>query len=344
MSIQTDVLVMGSGAAGAMALARAKERGLQAIGVSKSIGASGYSSGAIDCFDISPKALALFQQLTAELAYTPVSHVVSQSGVIKQCQLAQISQVAELGDLLGVLELSGLPCFRAAPVANMLKSQGYEAVPMTAQIKPAHKSRWNTFLEFTRDFENPEMLDDCMDAMVQAVEARSLKFKHIFVPAIFGLSSPLIFLRSLQMRAGAPFSELLGQSHSIPGLRLGNILNQGFIRDTVKSFERDSKKITHVLLGSGDVIQPKSVILATGRFLSGGFGLAESIFGLPLTRTEHFKIGLACDSEQRPLSEFGELFATNLFAAGSSLGGYDPATDGGMARAIATGYRAGDLC
>ncbi|MEI6805303.1 MAG: FAD-binding protein [Myxococcaceae bacterium] len=344
MSIQTDVLVVGSGAAGAVALARAKERGLQALGVSKSIGSSGYSSGAIDCFDVSQQAMALFKKITAELAYTPVSQAVSQSGEIKYCQLAQVSQVAELGDVLGVLELSGLPFFRAAPVAKMLKSQGYEAVPITAQIKPIKKVRWNTFLEFARDFENPEVIDDCMDAITQAVQSRSTNLKHIFVPAIFGFRSPLIFLRSLQMRVGAPFSELLGASHSIPGLRLGSILNQGFMADKIVGFERDSKKITHVLLGSGEVIKPKNIILATGRFLSGGFGLTESIFGLPLIKTESFKAGLACDAEQRPLGEFGEVFATNLFAAGSSLGGYDPATDGGMARAIETGYRAGDLC
>ncbi len=341
MSIQTDVLVIGSGAAGAVALARAKERGLNAIGVSKSIGASGYSSGAVDFYDLAPEALKLFQKLTASIGYVLTGYAVSQAGLVKQCLATQASQAYELaaGGLLGVVELSGLTCFRAAPVAHMLKSQGYEAVPITA-----HLGHWNTFLEFAKDFEDPELLDSCMDAIVQAIEARSVDLKHVFVPAIFGLSPPMLFLRSLQMRAGVSFSELLGLSHSIPGLRLGNLLSQGFKAGSVARFEYKAQRITQVILDHGEVIEPKSVILATGRFLSGGFGSQELLFGLPLVGEQRFKIGLACDEHQRPLGAFGELFASNLFAAGSSLGGYDPAEDGGMARAIATGYRAGDLC
>ena len=45
---------------------------------------------------------------------------------------------------------------------------------------------------------------------------------------------------------------------------------------------------------------------------------------------------LTLDAHQRPLGNFGELFATNLYAAGS--------TQGGLGEAIHTGYRAGDLC
>lgn len=337
MSIQKDVLVIGSGAAGAVALARAKERGLNAKGVSKSIGASGCSSGAVSCFDIPAEATRLFQKLTISLGYVPVASAVTQVGLPKNCLMTQASQAFDLsamkpGELLGVVEFSGLTCFRAAPVANMLKSHGYEAFPVTT-----HLGHWDTFLGFAKAFEDPDTLDTCMDAIVQAVETHSVKFKHIFLPAIFGLSSPLIFLKSLQMRAGVSFSELLGLSHSIPGLRLGQVLAHDFQPGTVIGFQNDRKTITQITLDSGEIIIPQSVILATGRYLSGGFDMRESVFGLPLVGQDPLDKTLACDDRQRPLGEFGDLFAKNLFVAGSGLGE-------GIGRAIATGYRAGDLC
>lgn len=331
MSIQTDVLVIGSGAAGAVALARAKQRGLNAYGISKSLGASGYSSGAVSSYDLEPEAQQLFQKITQVLGYTPSQRAVNQVGVIKSCLMTQASQIFDFGniqpgEILGVVEFTGITCFRAAPVANMLKFQGYEALPITVNL-----GHWDTFLAFAKDFENPDILDNCMDAIAQAIEARGIKLKHVFVPAIFGFESPMLFLRSLQMRAGVSFSELLGLSHSIPGLRLGKILSRDFKTGRVTGFKLENKRISQVIFASGEIIEPKSVILATGRYLGGGFAAKETIFGLPLVNG-----ALAHDAYQRPLGDFGELFATNLYAAGS--------INGGLGEAIQTGYRAGDLC
>ena len=344
VSTEIDVLVIGSGVAGAMALARAKERGLRAYGISRSVGATGYSSGAIDWGEISDSAFKLFQKLTTHLNYTPVHWVATQVGTVRRCLAAQASQAFDLsstgaGDLLGILEFSGLSCFKSAPVADMLNSQGYHAVPISIEGGAAQ-----TFLEFARKFENPDFLDACLESISDAVAEHSVRFKHVFLPAVLGLSSPWIFLKSLEMRTGVGFSELLGLSHSVPGLRLGQILSQGFISGTVTHFKREDKKITQVELSTGEILEPAHIILATGRFLSGGFAKRESVFGLPLVGEERFKMGLAYDASQRPLGDFGELFAENLFAAGSSLGGYDPGSEGGMGVAIQTGYRAGDLC
>jgi anaerobic glycerol-3-phosphate dehydrogenase len=331
MSIQTDVLVIGSGAAGAVALARAKQRGLNAYGISKSLGASGYSSGAVSSYNLASEAIQLFQKITLPVGYTLMQHAVNQVGVIKTCLMTQASHVFDLntvrpGEILGVVEFTGLTCFRGAPVANMLKYQGYETLPITVEL-----GQWDTFLAFAKAFEDPDVLDNCMDAIVQAVEASGIRFKHIFLPAIFGFESPMLFLRSLQMRAGVTFSELLGLSHSIPGLRLGKILSREFKTGTATGFKLENKRITQVVLASGEVIEPKSVILATGRYLGGGFAEKETIFGLPLVN-----MALALDKQQRPLGKFGEVFANNLYAAGS--------VNGGLGEAIATGYLAGELC
>ena len=108
--------------------------------------------------------------------------------------------------------------------------------------------------------------------------------------------------------------------------------------------------------------------MASGRFLAGGLkrdGIAlETVFGLPIdadgswvddefignftsdrpeARHAIFRAGLAYDSALRPKRKDHRLAAANLFAAGSILGGYDPAKDGsGMGVAILTGYLAGE--
>lgn len=336
MSIQTDVLVCGAGAAGAVAAARAKERGLQVIWVAKSLGATGYSLGAVDVpvfneleeRDLS-QAFALFQALTEKLALTRIELAATQMGTIKRCLMVQKSQAFDLSlcskeALLGVVEFSGVMGFEAVPVAKMLCYHGFRAQALKVDLGPLKKTRWESFLDFAKDFEQPELQQACLEAL-RRVQAR---FEHLFLPAILGLQAPTEFLSHLKA------SELLGLSHSIPGLRLGHCLSLGAIKTTVKSFQQDKHLIREVTLETGEILRPKSVILATGRFLSGGFvDQREVIFGLPVMGQE-----LRVDEQQRPLNSFGEIFATNLFAAGSNLG------EGGMGRAIFTGYQAGSLC
>lgn len=350
MSIQTDVVVIGSGAAGAVAMARAKQRGLEVLGVTKSLGATAYSPGAIDQSSGAQAALDLFCELTEEIQYVRSEFAITEHGLVVPCSMVQISQYVDLArftqeDPIAVVEFSGLPGFSALSVAKMLGSHGYQAVPIRAAFDPKSKQRWNTFLEFAKNFEDPEFVDDCMDAIVDAVQRANLDLKHLFLPAVFGVrESPLIFLRSIQMRCGVSCSELLGASHSLPGLRLGHVLQAGFENKTVTGFKKEGDRLTQLVLNTGEIVEPRSAILATGRYLSGGFNEQEIIFGLPLSQDDKFRRGLNCDGTQRPLGKFGELFASNLFAAGSSIGGYDPIFNGGLSRAIETGYRAGDLC
>ncbi|MDA0713600.1 MAG: hypothetical protein O2897_06400 [bacterium] len=103
-------------------------------------------------------------------------------------------------------------------------------------------------------------------------------------------------------------------------------------------------------------LKPHVVILASGRVLAGGLLMdgvfKEAIFNLPIWgdrsteenvsgNHELFKMGLALDTNQRPLNQFGELFASNLYAAGSMVRGYDPAKEAtGIGVAAMLGYLA----
>jgi len=109
-------------------------------------------------------------------------------------------------------------------------------------------------------------------------------------------------------------------------------------------------------------------VVATGRFISGGIAkqgvLRETIFGLPVyvgsERVDHrylgdwlssrfseeqrlFRVGIRIDEELRPLNSDGNPFDTRVYAAGSVIGGYDPAADKtGLGVATFTGFLAGE--
>jgi anaerobic glycerol-3-phosphate dehydrogenase len=266
--------------------------------------------------------------------------------------MAQASQAFDLKtlqpkDLLGIVEFSGLPNFKGSSVANMLNSQGYQAVPIVVDLKPLDAPLWETFSRFAEDFEDAKLRKRCLKAIEASVRQQGLAFKHLYFPAIFGLSNPEDFLKSVQLKTQVSASELLGLAHSIPGLRLASILEKGSHRDMVTAFKFQDQKIVELTLGTGEIIHPKAVVLATGRFLSGGFlsspNFQETVFGLPLARVERSQAKLAVDAEQRPLNASGKLFATNLFAAGANLSGYVPTDEDGMGRAIMTGYRAAEI-
>ena len=67
---------------------------------------------------------------------------------------------------------------------------------------------------------------------------------------------------------------------------------------------------------------------------------------IPLQLRGHklFECGIRIDSSFRPIDRTGEVFAENLFAAGSVLGGYNyPIEKSGLGVALATGRTSGSL-
>src|SRR5690606_37959754 len=90
----------------------------------------------------------------------------------------------------------------------------------------------------------------------------------------------------------------------------------------------------------------RAVVLASGRYVGGGIERAdrcrEQVFDLPVdlhapgeaTAFLHlrpqpaFAAGVRVDAALRPLDRDGRPRAANLFAAGSVIGGSDPAVDG----------------
>lgn len=206
----------------------------------------------------------------------------------------------------------------------------------------------------------------------------------VAVPPVLGLKAPVKVKETLQQDVGAEVFELLSFPPSVPGYRLQRSLESALkkagghllLGHQASSFNKKDNHITDVTLNSPRrkySISPKSVILATGKYAAGGLvgdanGLHEVIFNLPVltgvqlpvhnTRPRNltrnisiqpkghtlFECGVGTDSRFHPTDSNGEVFAENMFAAGSILGGYNyPVEKSGLGVALTTGRACGKL-
>lgn len=435
MEKQVDVLVIGSGVAGAVAVARAKSQGMSVMMIAKSSGATSYSSGAVDVADalhdqvwgqgVDPfergenwlsaarkvtlckarhpyarvkeglnqleEAMKLLQNLSGVAKLTARDDVhnhllLTEIGTLKRSAMVQDSQCFDVADFrpdgaLGVVEIEGLPGFNADAFARMLRWTLTLSPLRSCGVVPIRVSglarTWRTYLDAARDLDDSAFQHTFAQALWEALRAAKTEVHHLLFPPMLSVANPRACLQVITERVGLPGSELLAMSHSLPGLRLANALD-GALRE--HGIFRLKGEPEHVVLENNRVqsmriategesfsVRPQAVILASGRVLAGGLqaqgGCRDSVFGLPawtkrgpvgdrfstdLTQGtaesahELFEAGLAYDDQLRPLDGFGELFATNLFVAGSILEGYDPAKDAtGIGVAALTGCLAG---
>jgi len=158
--------------------------------------------------------------------------------------------------------------------------------------------------------------------------------------------------------------ELLASPPSPHGWRLQQAIALGAVSAEVTSIETGRGKVTSAR-ASGRAFRADAFVLATGRYIGGGLRAGrtttESLFGLGVfheglaaaslgTRLQHLKyldpreemrMGVMTDRRLRPLLEDGSVPYTNLYAAGSMLGGYDYSGPCGFGVPILTGWLAG---
>lgn len=164
-------------------------------------------------------------------------------------------------------------------------------------------------------------------------------------------------------------AEVLSGPFSVPGMRLQTALDSALKRAAIELVESEVKREGDGFAIAADrSVRPDAVVLASGRFISGGIEdqgvLREPIFGLPVyvggelidrrylgdwlsghfaEEQRLFRAGLRIDAELRPLDSEGNPFDAHVYAAGSVIGGYDPAVDKtGLGVAVFTGFLAGE--
>ena len=197
--------------------------------------------------------------------------------------------------------------------------------------------------------------------------------KVIGLPAILGMHAPDQVRKEMEQLTGLQIFEIPTMPPSVPGIRLREMFEQLFPQKGVilipqqkvarLEFIDDGAQLSLSDSFGPITIHSKSVILATGRFLSGGLksridGINEPLLNLPVTqpdsRREWYRekytdrrghavnsAGIEVDSSFRPLDNHGRPYSKNLFAAGVILAHQDWIRGRcGAGVAIATAYKA----
>lgn len=195
----------------------------------------------------------------------------------------------------------------------------------------------------------------------------------IGLPALLGMHAPDLVRNELERLTGRTIFEIPTMPPSVPGIRLREMFEQVLPQKGITLIPQ--QKITALNLSSAGallnlsdnygpiVIHAKAVILATGRFLSGGLeahitGISEPLLDLPVhqpssrsgwyreqytDRRGHpiHKAGIEIDTSYRPLGKNGRPYHERLFAAGIILAHQDWIRGrSGAGIAIATAYKA----
>jgi len=195
----------------------------------------------------------------------------------------------------------------------------------------------------------------------------------IGLPAILGIHRPDRVHAELQRLTGLEIFEIPTMPPSVPGVRLRELLEQALPKRGVTlvpqhkvaqlRFDADGASLDlHDSFGPIR-IRARAVILATGRFLSGGLearpqGIREPLLDLPVTqpagRNDWYRerytddrghaihrAGIEVDDESRPLARDGRPCSERLFAAGVILAHQDwIRSRSGAGIAIASAYQA----
>lgn len=267
-----------------------------------------------------------------------------------------------------IIDFKGLKGFSGRQVVTNLKD-----------IWPKLSTRRVIFPEMTsgeiypevmaRSLEVPETREKLAKILLEAAG----DVKVIGLPAVLGMHAPDMVRAEMERLTGLEIFEIPTMPPSVPGIRLREMFEQLFPQKGLTLIPQ--QKVTRLEF-AGDyaelslsdsygpiTIRSKSVILATGRFLSGGLeahldGVKEPLLGLPVTQPDSRqdwyreqytdkrghavnRAGIEVDSSFRPLGQNGRPYRENLFAAGVILAHQDWIRGRcGAGVAIATAYRA----
>lgn len=242
--------------------------------------------------------------------------------------------------------------------------RGFSARQVVANLK----SKWPNLSAERITFPDMPMGEIYPEVMARALEVPATRVKTaaairqilgdaevVGMPAIMGVHNPDLVLAELSQLIGCPVFEIPTMPPSVPGIRLREMFEQVFPQKGLKlvpqqkvrslDFSLDDVRLTLNDNFGPIVIHAKTVILATGRFLSGGLeaerdGIIEPLLNLPVTQPdsrdewyelnymspkghEIHKCGIEVDSHFHPLDRDGKIVDPRLFAAGVILAHQD---------------------
>lgn len=276
-----------------------------------------------------------------------------------------------------LLDFIGLKGFSARQVAANLRG-GWPALSTARLPFPEMEQGAEVYPEvMARALEVPATREQLAERIGAALDDARVQAGFepgaVGVPAILGVHGSGRVQAEVEQLIGVPLFEIPTMPPSVPGTRLRELFEQRFPSDQLALVPQ--QKVRRLELGAtgarlslhdsfGEVtIDAETLILATGRFLSGGLearvdGLRETLLDLPVTQPnrrsgwyhEQYmdprghavnRAGVEVDERFRPLAANGKPLSPRLFAAGILLAHQDWIRQRcGAGVAVATAYRA----
>lgn len=323
-----------------------------------------------------------FEQFTSFLgecgiAYSPPSEknstVLTPAGTLKPtfCVPATmqvgVSALSQNKECL-IIDFKGLKGFSGRQVVANLKNKWPKL--STRRVAFPDMAVGEIYPEvMARSLEVAETRQKLAKILIEAVG----DVKVIGLPAVLGMHAPDKVREDLERLTGLHIFEIPTMPPSVPGIRLREMFEQLFPQKGLtlipqQKVEKLEFQGNNAKLSLSDSFGPitlhaRSIILATGRFLSGGLqanfdGVKEPLLNLPVTQPdsrqswyrekytdgrghEINRAGIEVDSAFRPIDRNRRPHSENLFAAGVILAHQDWIRGRcGAGVAIATAYKA----
>jgi len=267
-----------------------------------------------------------------------------------------------------IIGFRGLKGFSAHQIVANLKAKWPGLTPAYAQF-PGHLQGELYAEVAARSLEVSENQEKLAQLIVDEAAGNSL----VGLPAILGMHNPDDVMLQLENMTGLSLFEIPTMPPSVAGIRLREMFEQILPKKNVhlvpqqkvKKIDFESERVELTLSDShGEInISARSVLLATGRFLSGGLyahfdHVAEPLIGLPVTqpssRDQWYQqeyldssghqihlAGIETNELLQPLDKNGKVYDPRLFSAGIILAHQDWIRQRcGAGVAIGTAYKA----
>ncbi len=263
--------------------------------------------------------------------------------------------------------LPGVKAFQGRKSAVIIDFKGLKGFS-GKQVVANLKTKWPSLTTCRIEFPDARPGELYPEPMARALEAPHNREKlatrlieaaggceYIGLPAILGIHRPDSVRKELERLTGLTIFEIPTMPPAVPGIRLREMFQQIFPQKglTLIPQQKVNKLILHKSSATLELtdnlgpvnIEAKCVLLATGRFLSGGLqagfhGVQESLLDLPVaqpkSRSDWYRkkytdrkghpinrAGIEVDSSFRPLDDQKKVFSKNLFGAGSLLAHQD---------------------
>ena len=269
-----------------------------------------------------------------------------------------------------IVDFEGMKDFSAVQMVKTFRSRwpGLRSQRLKFPYPLKGVDRQNVFM--AEALRSPEVRARMAETLNSSLEGEEL----VGLPAILGLRQSQAVAAELEDQIGVPVFEIPTMPPSVPGLRLGDAIEQELLRcrallmqgRRAVAINKNGRKCVSVVVQSEqsrETVETRGVVLATGRFLGGGLVAAnntirEALLDLPVHQPGkrqdwHFhsfldprghpinRAGLEVDDFLRPLEADGGCACENLFTAGSLLAHQDwKRMKCGSGLAIATAYGA----